>query len=110
MLSGKASPGIWSRVAALLLSPALLISTAVAGNPVTLQLYSGLSNPIFVNAGTVTINFSYFLMYGGRGNPVNDDPQGTGGQFACLATIPETCWLRYGYSLTLRSGTKDPGG
>jgi hypothetical protein len=39
-------------------------------------LYSGLSNPIYVNAGTITINFSNFLMYGGRGNPVNDDPQG----------------------------------
>jgi hypothetical protein len=60
----------------MLLWPGLLVSTAVAGNPVTVQLYSGLSNPIYVDAGTVKINFSYFLAYGGRGNPVNDDPRG----------------------------------
>ena len=76
MLRGKASPGIWSGLAVLLFLPGLLVSAAVAGNPVTVQLYSGVSNPIYVTAGTVTINFSYFLMYGGRGDPAGDNADG----------------------------------
>jgi hypothetical protein len=76
MSGGKASPGTWPRFAALLLSTGLLVLTAYAGNPVTVQLYTGLSNPVYVSAGTVTINFSYFLMYGGRGNPVGGNSDG----------------------------------
>jgi hypothetical protein len=76
MLRGKALPGIWSRLAALLISPGLFVLTADGGNPVTVQLYSGVSNPIYVSAGTVTINFSYFLMYGGKGVPVGGNPDG----------------------------------
>jgi hypothetical protein len=76
MLRGKALPGVWSRLAALLISPGLFVLSAGAGNPVTVQLYSGLSNPIYVSAGTVTINFSYFLAYGGKGAPVGDSPDG----------------------------------
>jgi hypothetical protein len=34
------------------------------------------SNPIYVSAGTGTINFSYFLMYGGTGVPVGGNPDG----------------------------------
>lgn len=59
----------------LLLSSGLLV-TAYAGNLVTVQLYSGVSKPIYVSEGTVTINFSYFLAYGGRGDPVNDNSDG----------------------------------
>jgi hypothetical protein len=76
MLRGKASPGIWSRLAALFISLGLFVLAADAGNPVTVQLYSGVSNPIYVSAGAVTINFSYFLAYGGKGVPVGDDSEG----------------------------------
>jgi hypothetical protein len=74
MLRRKA--GIWPSLAALLLLPGLFVLTAGAGNPVTVQLYSGMSSPIYVSAGTVTINFSYFLMYGGKGDPVGDNADG----------------------------------
>jgi hypothetical protein len=36
----------------------------------------GVSNPIYISAGTVTINFSYFHMYGGRGDPVGGNSDG----------------------------------
>jgi hypothetical protein len=74
MLRGKA--GICPSLAALLLLPGLFVLTAGVGNPVTVQLYSGVSSPIYVSAGTVTINFSYFLMYGGKGDPVGDNADG----------------------------------
>ena len=53
--------------------PALLVPEAVASSPVNVALRSGLSNPIYVNAGPVAINFSAVLYYAGRGNP--DQPQ-----------------------------------
>ena len=107
MLREKA--GIWPRRALLLLLSGLLVSTAGAGNPVTVQLYSGVSNPIYVNAGTVTINFSYFLMYGGRGDPVGDNSDGVqagsllvyNNSGDLVATLPIV--------VTPLSNTKDPG-
>ena len=75
-MRGKTSPGLWQRFAALFVGLGLFASTAFAGNAVTVQLYAGTSNPIYVNAGTVTLNFSYFLLYGGRGTPVEDDSDG----------------------------------
>jgi hypothetical protein len=76
MLTEKPSPGIWPRFAVLLLSLGLLVLTAYAGNPVAVQLYPGVSNPIYIRAGTVPINFSCFLMSGGRRNPVDDNSEG----------------------------------
>jgi hypothetical protein len=58
-----------STLAALLLCAGLLASRATAGNAVTVQLRGGLSNPIYVDAGTVTINFSAMLQYGGVREP-----------------------------------------
>jgi hypothetical protein len=55
----------------LLLCSGLLASRATAGNPVTVQLHGGLSNPIYVDAGTVTINFSALLVYAGVREPWN---------------------------------------
>lgn len=53
-------------LAVLLLCSGLLVaSRATVGNPVTVQLHGGLSNPIYVDAGTVTINFSALLVYSG---------------------------------------------
>ena len=76
MLRGKGLDGTRSILAALFISPALFVSIAFAGNPVTVQLYSGVSNPIYVSAGTVTINFSYFLAYGGKGAPAGGNSDG----------------------------------
>ena len=55
----------------LLLSSGLLVSRATAGNAVTVQLHGGLSNPIYVDAGSVTINFSALLVYSGIREPWN---------------------------------------
>jgi hypothetical protein len=63
------SESVRSTLAVLLLCSGLLASRATAGNPVTVQLYGGLSNPIYVDAGTVTINFSALLTYSGRREP-----------------------------------------
>src|ERR1700747_3308026 len=62
-----------STLAALLLCAGLLASRANAGNPVTVQLHGGLSNPIYVDAGTVTINFSALLQYSGIREPWNGE-------------------------------------
>lgn len=53
----------------LLYSGLLVASRATAGNPVTVQLHGGLSNPIYVEAGMVTINFSALLQYSGVREP-----------------------------------------
>jgi hypothetical protein len=58
-------------VVLLLCSGLLLAYPATAGNPVTVQLHGGLSNPIYVDAGTVTINFSAMLQYSGVREPWN---------------------------------------
>ena len=60
-------------LAVLLLCSGLLASRATAGNPVTVQLHGGLSNPIYVDAGTVTINFSALLVYAGVREPWNGE-------------------------------------
>jgi hypothetical protein len=54
-----------STLSVLLLCSGLLASRATAGNPLTVQLHGGLSNPIYVDAGSVTINFSAMLVYSG---------------------------------------------
>ena len=56
---------------ALSLCCGLLSSPATAGNPVAVQLHGGPSNPIYVDAGTVTINFSALLVYAGVREPWN---------------------------------------
>jgi hypothetical protein len=61
--------GISLILSALLLWCGLLASPVTAGNPITVQLRGGLSNPIYVDAGTVTINFSALLVYGGAREP-----------------------------------------
>jgi hypothetical protein len=58
-------------LAVLLLCSGLLASRATAGNPVTVHLHGGLSNPIYVDAGTVTINFDALLVYAGVREPWN---------------------------------------
>jgi hypothetical protein len=45
-----------------------LLGNSLAGNAVNVQLNAGLSNPVYVEAGAVTINYSYTLWYGGRGD------------------------------------------
>jgi hypothetical protein len=60
-----------SALAVLLFCSGLLSSRATAGNPVTVELHGGLSNPIYVDAGTVTINFSALLVYSGVRMPWN---------------------------------------
>jgi hypothetical protein len=60
-------------LSALLLCYGLLASPATAGNPVTVQLHGGLSNPVYVDAGTVTINFSALLQYSGVREPWNGE-------------------------------------
>ncbi|MBV8098094.1 MAG: hypothetical protein JOZ31_02940 [Verrucomicrobia bacterium] len=62
-----------STLTVLLLCLGLLASKATAGNPITVQLRGGLSNPIYVEAGTVTINFSALLAYGGIRMPWNGE-------------------------------------
>ena len=50
-----------------------------------------MSNPIYVNAGTVTINYSYRLTYDGRAYPVQDQASGLlvfGASGDLLATVP----------------------
>ena len=56
-------------ILAVALCSALLVPEAVASNPVNVSLRSGPSNPIYVDAGPVTINFFATLYYAGRGNP-----------------------------------------
>jgi len=65
----------WSRarLVALLLCSGFLASRAAAGNPVTVELHGGLSNPIYVDAGAVTINFSALLVYSGVREPWNGE-------------------------------------
>jgi hypothetical protein len=64
------SKRVRSTLAVLLLCSGLLFAyPATAGNPVTVQLHGGLSNPIYVEAGTVTINFSALLQYSGVREP-----------------------------------------
>jgi hypothetical protein len=58
---------------ALSLCCGLLSSPATAGNPVAVQLHGGPSNPIYVDAGTVTINFSALLVYAGVREPWNGE-------------------------------------
>ncbi|MFY9988128.1 MAG: hypothetical protein WAK31_25470 [Chthoniobacterales bacterium] len=67
MLKKVLSGWLLSVLAALFFSETL-VPNSFAGNPVTVQLYSGLSNPVYVEAGVVTINYSYMLWYGGRGD------------------------------------------
>jgi hypothetical protein len=68
------SKRVRSTLAVLLLCSGLLFaSRATAGNAVTVQLHGGLSNPIYVDAGTVTINFSALLQYGGVREPWNGE-------------------------------------
>jgi hypothetical protein len=77
--------------AVLLLWYGPLPSKTFAGNPVTVQLHSGLSNPIYVDAGTVKISFSYWLNYGGRGNPSKGQAQSLlvySASGVLLATLP----------------------
>ena len=80
--------------AVLLLCFGLLASRATAGSPVTVQLHSGLSNPIYVAAGTVTINFSTILFPSGR-RAVGDEEvadvlvYGTSGDFLAELPIPD---------------------
>ncbi len=58
-------------LSALLLWCGLLASPGIAGSPVAVQLHGGPSNPIYVDAGTVTINFSAMLVYAGVREPWN---------------------------------------
>jgi hypothetical protein len=68
------SKRVRSTLAVLLLCSGLLVaSRATAGNPVTVQLHGGLSNPIYVDAGTVTISFSALLVYSGVREPWNGE-------------------------------------
>ena len=69
MLRELVSKRVLSILAVLLLCSGLDASRATAGNPVTVQLHGGPSNPIYVDAGTVTINFSAFLVYSGVREP-----------------------------------------
>ncbi|MBV9875059.1 MAG: hypothetical protein JO025_10060 [Verrucomicrobia bacterium] len=62
-----------STLAVLLLCSGILASKATAGNSVTVQLHGEPSNPIYVDAGTVTINFSALLAYGGIREPRNGE-------------------------------------
>jgi hypothetical protein len=62
-----------STLAVLLLCSGLLVSRATAGNPITVQLRGEQSNPIYVDAGTVTINFSALLQYSGVREPWNGE-------------------------------------
>lgn len=85
------SKRVRSTLAVLLLCSAFLASRATAGNPVTVQLHGGLSNPIYVDAGTVTISFSAVLVYAGVREPWNGQianvfVYNTAG--ASLATLP----------------------
>jgi hypothetical protein len=66
------SKRVRSTLGVLLLCSGLLVaSRATAGNPITVQLHGGMSNPIYVDAGTVTINFSALLVYAGEREPWN---------------------------------------
>ena len=58
-----------SKLTVLLLCLGVLASKATAGNPVSVQLHGGLSTPIYVDGGTVTINFSAMLVYSGIREP-----------------------------------------
>jgi hypothetical protein len=69
MLRELVSKRVRSTLAVLLLCPGFLASRTTAGNPVTVQLHGGLSNSIYVDPGTVTINFSALLVYGGVRKP-----------------------------------------
>jgi hypothetical protein len=62
-----------STLVVLLLCSGLIASSATAGSSVTVQLHGGLSNPIYVDAGTVTINFSALLVYSGAREPWNGE-------------------------------------
>lgn len=89
MLSERAPAGL----AVILLCSGILASRATAGNPVTVQLRGGLSNPIYVDAGTVTINFSALLSYSGRRAPGYEEVAnvlvyGTSGDFLAALPIP----------------------
>jgi hypothetical protein len=95
MLRGKALSRIWSRLAAPLISFRLFVLEADAGNPVTVQLYSGASNPVYVSAGSVTINFSYFLVYGGKGVSVGGYSHGVQADSLFVFSNSGDCWLRY---------------
>ena len=66
------------------------------GNPINVNLKAGLSNPIYLNAGPVTINLSALLRYGGRDNPAEQQSAAsvliynTSGEK--LATVPIFNW------------------
>ena len=76
---GQARPGLQWPLAAAIFRDALRIvhvlflgtiilipAIGYAGSTITVQLHAGVSNPIYVNAGAVTIAYSYLLAYGGR--------------------------------------------
>jgi hypothetical protein len=68
------SKRVRSTLGVLLLCSGLLVaSRATAGNPITVQLHGGMSNPIYVDAGTVTINFSTILFPSGRRAPGDEE-------------------------------------
>lgn len=69
MVSARVRPAL----VVLLLCSGLLAPRATAGNPVTVQLHGGLSNPIYVDAGGVTISFSALLAYSGRRAPGDEE-------------------------------------
>jgi hypothetical protein len=73
MSSKLVSKRMQSALTVLLLCSGLIVSRATAGSSVTVELHGGLSNPIYVDAGTVTINFSALLVYAGVREPWNGE-------------------------------------
>jgi hypothetical protein len=57
------------------------------GSTINVQLHSGVSNPIYVNAGAVTIDYSYLLAYSGRSYATGDGGAGDGAGGASGDTI-----------------------
>jgi hypothetical protein len=99
---------IQSTLAMLLLCSGVIASSATAGSSVTVQLHGGPSNPIYVEAGTVTINFSALLAYSGvrepwSGEAANVLVYNTSGD--SLATLPISnaidIWAGHGGSGTV---------
>jgi hypothetical protein len=57
----------WETIRVVFLRATVLFpAVGHGGSMVNIQLHSGISNPIYVNAGAVTIDYSYLLGYGGR--------------------------------------------
>jgi hypothetical protein len=62
-------------------------SPALAGSTINVQLHLGVSNPIYVNAGAVTIVYSYLLAYNGKSYATGDGGADDGASGATGDTI-----------------------